>query len=508
MANRPFALLEQSAHGLRLVTVNAAARRLGLGPGLPFTDARARVPDLVHEDADMMADQRALSGLALWLMRFSPKICVEPPDGVLLDVTGCSGLWGGEEALLLALQQALARAHIPHRLALAGTVGAASALARHGPDQIQGNKPILIEPTGERAALAHLPMRCLRLGPYALRTLTRFGLVRVGQLYGLDRKALERRFHSREASDAVLWRLDQALGQRSEPFVSLQEPMEHRVVVSCPEPLIHPEGIAAGLDHVLGILCFRLGEHQLGARQFAFSVWRTDGELRSLTVRTALPVRDAAHVRRLFKDRLEQIDPGLGIDAIGMQADRVGPFQYTPTALDQAFATSNADPTALASLADRLVARIGPDAVQVAHPVASHIPERSQSLHPFDGRMPDWDEVHSRIDQARHGARPMRLLSLPEPVQVIAEVPDGPPAQFVWRRVMRRVVRSNGPERIAPEWWRHLPSVSPEATRKPRARDYYQVEDQTGHLYWLVREGLYDDERGGAPRWFIHGVFA
>ena len=80
----------------------------------------------------------------------------------------------------------------------------------------------------------------------------------------------------------------------------------------------------------------------------------------------------------------------------------------------------------------------------------------------------------------------------------MAAVPDGPPVSFTWRRVARAVARAEGPERIAPEWWRDGPGA--------RTRDYYVVEDHAGRRYWLFREGLYGEDR--QPAWFIHGLFA
>jgi protein ImuB len=89
-------------------------------------------------------------------------------------------------------------------------------------------------------------------------------------------------------------------------------------------------------------------------------------------------------------------------------------------------------------------------------------------------------------------------------VIVLAEIPEGPPARFTWRRVSRRVVKAEGPERIAPEWWRK-PSPGKE---QARPRDYYRIEDEDGHRYWMFRDGLYQDSALGAPSWYLHGVFA
>jgi protein ImuB len=95
--------------------------------------------------------------------------------------------------------------------------------------------------------------------------------------------------------------------------------------------------------------------------------------------------------------------------------------------------------------------------------------------------------------------RPIRLFERPEPVEAIAEVPDGPPARFRWRRVLHEVTIAEGPERIAMEWWR-------DDTGQALTRDYFRVESRDGLRAWLYREGLFGRETA-QPRWFLHGLF-
>ena len=97
-------------------------------------------------------------------------------------------------------------------------------------------------------------------------------------------------------------------------------------------------------------------------------------------------------------------------------------------------------------------------------------------------------------------ARPLRLLARPEPVEAIAQVPDGPPVQFSWRHVTHQVAQVEGPERIAMEWWR-------DDRGNKLTRDYFRVESEAGARVWLYREGLYGREPGN-PRWYLHGLFA
>jgi protein ImuB len=219
------------------------------------------------------------------------------------------------------------------------------------------------------------------------------------------------------------------------------------------------------------------------------TVYKTDGDVSYVDVATSAPTRDPAHLHSLFRDKVERINPGFGFDLITLAAGAVEEMQHHQNRLDG----GSDDDLHLARLIDRLSAKFGPHAV--ARPVLrqSHMPERAEA------------QIAALADHTDEGAvltkeRPLRLLDHPEEVRVLYAVPEGPPAQFVWRRQTHKVVRYAGPERIAPEWWKDRPGT--------RLRDYFKVEDQSGRRLWLYREGLHEDGRGGDPRWFVHGFFA
>ncbi|MEZ5968320.1 MAG: DNA polymerase Y family protein [Hyphomonas sp.] len=534
----PFVLIEGGAKGLVLAAANAPARALGLTPGLGFTDAKARVPEIVSEDIDREADQRALAALAGWMVRYSPRVALDGIDGLMLETSGCDHLFGGEAAMAAQLSETLDREGIGHAIGLAGTPGAASALARG----MGGSGPHMLAEGMEREGLADLCVSALRLSPEAETLLRRFGLTRIGQLYGVDRKALSRRFQSRDMADAVVLRLDQALGLRTEPLDPLRPAPAFSARLPCPEPLGATEGVSDGLRQLTEMLCAQLSTFGQGARAFAFHAFRSDGTVSGVEVSAARPVREPKHILRLFRERIDRIDPGFGIDLLLLEARRTGPMATSAVALSGDLAATDTDLAALSALADRINARLGEGATRIIRPAESHIPERAAREAAFAGDLPD---VPAPCVLA--GPRPLRLLARPEPLEVLASVPDGPPVRFVWRRVARRVVRADGPERIAPEWWRSLGPVpdapagggmtrkwlSPkldkradaaliEASRRrleeaergepvrnlPRARDYYRIEDEAGRRYWVFRRGLYDDGRGGPPEWFVHGLFA
>lgn len=493
----PFVLTEAGRNGLRVVAANEAAHRAGVEPGLRFADARTRAPELAAEPVDRAADAQALEKLALWMECWSPAIAVAGGDSILIDMTGGAHLFGGEDAMLDHMEARLKRAGLPVRLGLAPTPGAAWALAHEASGTKTGRR---VDEAGLKPGLADLPMAGLRLSDASLTLLRRFGLTRIGQLYGIGRKALARRFHSVSAADAVLTRLDQALGLRPEPLDPLRAPPDHSVRLPCPEPLLHPDGIRAGLERLAPALCERLEAHGEGGRRFRLAIFRSDQSVAAVTAGAARPVHDPAHLLTLFRDRLDGLDPGFGVELMELEAARTGPVMPQARPLDAVLAGDGPDVAGLAVLADRITARLGDRVVKILQPEESHLPERGEALAVYDGDLPDWQTA----TPPGPAPRPLRLFERPESLEVIAEIPDGPPMRFVWRRIVHRVRRADGPERIAPEWWR----AGASGPGGRRARDYYRVEDEEGRRYWIFREGLYGDGRGGPPAWFIHGLFA
>lgn len=453
---------------------------------MSLTDARAKLPSLISEPADLEKDAQMLRKLAHWCQRYTPVTAADGQDGILLDITGAAHLLGGELALLRDLTSKLEQLGFTCRLGLAATPGAAWALARFSPKQ-------LIPPHKQLAApLSPLPIEALRLDEFTIQNLKRLGLKRIGQLLDIPRQSLERRFNTKNESAAVLKRLDQCLGTIQEPLIPLMPPPLHYEQLSFSEPLTQTDAFYGALDKLLQALCSQLEKNQKGARALTFCAYHTDGGVCRLSVQTARPSREAAHFAHLFKDKVETINPGFGVDVISLGAHVTEPLRVRQTALGK---EKKQGRITLAVLIDRLSNRLGPHAITRKATVQSHIPERAESSIPPLASI-SWQHRPSP-------ARPLRLFAFPEPIEVIAEVPDGPPRMFRWRRVMRRIVKASGPERIAAEWWR-------DQVQRHRTRDYYTLEDEQGRRYWLYREGLYDDqsENARAPEWHMHGVFA
>jgi protein ImuB len=522
--------------GLRIAAVDAAARAGGVRPGMALADARALCPALAAEPADPPADRRALSALADWCRRYTPWTAVDPDTshpgeygggaGLLLDASGCAHLVGGEEALLGDLVGNLKSLGFTARAAVAGSIGAAWAIARFA-----SAAAAVVPDGGVAEALAPLPVAGLRLPPDLSAALHRVGLRRIGDLPPLPRGPLAARF-----GEALLRRLDQATGRLDEPLSPRMPQPALLARLAFAEPIGRSEDVARALDYLLVDLCARLQAAGLGARRLELAAFRTDGTVVRAAIGTSRPTRAPPHLRRLFREALEQIDAGFGIEAATLSALVVDPLAPTQAALDPQRRSGNAE--SLAELIDRLGNRLGGTAVVRLTPHPSHVPERACWEVPATTGLPtpltpplprrrekeDFPGGGCPVDRAekprlRAGKkaeapaggeehrsrqpRPLHLLATPEPIEVIAPVPDGPPVLFRWRRTRYLIARAEGPERIGPEWW--LTDGGHGAESLSRIRDYYRAEDTCGLRFWIYREGVYRPDR--PPRWYLHGVF-
>jgi protein ImuB len=469
--DRPLATWASSGNRRVLAAADRVAAAAGLRAGQALADAQAIKPDLLLRPADPEGDARALHALALWARRYTPLVATDPPDGLVLDITGCGHLRGGEAALL---QDALARLHragITARGAVAGAPATAGALAR-----ARGDNPVAV--SGIEAAMAGpLPLGlALRLSQPVLEELVRLGLRRVHDLLDLPRGPLARRFGGN-----LLDRLDAVVGRRRTPIRPVIPPPDLAAVQELLEPIITRAGIDAVLDRLLDDFCTRLRQAGIGARQVVLLAWRVDGAVQEVAIGTSLAMRDPAHLRRLFAPRLECLEPGLGFERMALEAGVTEPMAAGLQAglgvggrQDEAVAEM-----ALAQLLDRLGQRLR---VQRVAPVASHWPEHSvaalEPQHTSPSMLPGWAAPHW----------PVLLLRRPQPLEVVALLPDGPPSLLRWRGVACRLRQAEGPLRLEPEWWRARPGT--------QRRDYYRVELDSGARLWVCRSD---------GRWLLHG---
>ncbi len=448
-------------------------------------DARALAPALQACTADPDGDRAALTRLARWCGRVSPWTAADAGapglDGVLLDISGCGHLFGGETGLLSKLVGETRALGLTACAAAAPTLGLAWALARFSAPQAPKG---WVCSEGARDEFAGLPVEALRLADTAAK-LRRFGLSRIGDLLSLPRASLAKRF-----GPDLVRRLDQLTGMERESLTPLNPQADLRARLRFAEPLQTLEAITAASENAVASLCGALEREGLGLTRLRLTLYRVDGRARDLLIGTAAPSREAGHLSRLMRERLARasIDIGFGVDLVEAGAALV-------RRLDEAQADMTGQAGSgleAARLADRLNARLGGRAVRRPSPADSHIPERAARWSGFDRAATSWPTRAER--------RPLLILDHPEPAEAVAEIPDGPPRRFTWRRVRHDVTRAEGPERLAPEWWRAPMAAGPGLTR-----DYFRVETAQGRRFWLYRDGLYGAETR-RPAWFVHGA--
>jgi Nucleotidyltransferase/DNA polymerase involved in DNA repair len=439
--------------------------------------------------ADAEADRQLLDALANWCDRYTPLVALDGKDGLMLDITGCAHLFGGEERMLDDVLTRLSHMGFEVRGAISSTPGLSSALARFSGMRIA-------RPEEAEAALAPLPVACLRLDPETVALLARMGLKRVGDLMALPRAPLSRRF-----GGSVLLRLDQALGRAPEP-ISPRRPLALLSVErSLVEPIRDRDMVLDLVKRLAAGLKVGLEARGEGGRLFELLLFRVDGQVFRVEVGTATPLREPKRIAALYTERLQVIDDdldaGFGFELVRLNLLVSETYHETAPQLSTE-AVPVEDP--LPAFIDLVSARLGSGSLRVPVSLASHWPDRASTAMPLTE---DFRDEQPRPSPPARSERPLRLLPHAERVMVTAEIPHGPPASFQWRRVRHRVVRAEGPERLEPEWWIDGNLNEKEA----QARDYFRVEDTEGRRYWIYREGLY--ERGATdPSWFVQGIFA
>jgi len=474
---------------VRATAVDAAAEALGLHPGLSLSDARARRPEVEVVEADPAGDAALLKRMAEAARRWSPVVALDAPDGLLLDVSGCAHLWGGEESMLADAARRMRVLGFSVRLGLADTPGLAWAVARYG------ERPVA--PGGaRREPLETMPTAALRIPSETVQALARVGVRTVGQVMDKPRGPLARRYGA-----ALLLRLDQATGLRAEPLKAEQEVPPHRVEQRLFEPVVSEAGVLAFVERLAEALKARLDGEGVGGRRFGLELFRVDGAVKRLEVACSRPLAEPRRIAALFAERIASLNDGLeadyGFDVLRLWALKVQPLKAATGALD-GMAVESAD-AELDALADRLAVRLGDKAVTRLKPGDRREPERACRAVPYAEAEPSVASWAAEVPAAYQGTplRPLKLFRRPEPVEAVAEAPDGPPLRFTWRRVARRVAKAEGPERIAPDW--------SEGRAGRLTRDYWRLEDDQGRRYWVFRHGLYEET--DAPRWWVHGLF-
>ena len=484
----------------RLVALDAGARALGLKPMVALADARAMHPRLDVHDADPAGDLACRDALVDWCRLFTPLAAPDGDDGIVLDVTGAAHLHGGEMALMATMVRRLAARGFASAVATAATPGAAWALARFGSGG--GDRRRLaddLDLAATQRIFAPMPLAALRLDEAEVARLGQAGLRRVGDLLLRPRAPIAARF-----GRDIHRRLDALLGLCAEPISPRFEAPAFVAERRFAEGIARREDVEGTILALAYDLCGLLARYGEGARRLDVALYRVDGVVKHLEAGTSRPLRDPPAMARLFRERIEAagedgLDTGYGFEMVRLAATSAERLDQDQPSWD-ATGAGEAD---VAELVDRLGARFGLERVTRLRLADSHQPSRAAIAVSAALPVARGPSAASKIASDAADAlatlpeRPIRLLERPEPIETVAEVPDGPPLRFRWRRILHQVAAIEGPERIGPDWWKEGSGGT---------RDYFRAEDTGGRRFWLYREGLYRD--AAEPRWYLHGIFA
>lgn len=460
---------------IMISAASSAAEKQGIFANMVLADAKAVVPDILAFDDTEGFAKKLLTRIAKWAIRFSPIVAVDEPDGIILDISGCAHLWGGEDSYLKHILAKLTHFGYGCRGAIADTIGTSWAIARFG------KKESIIATAQQYNAILNLPPVALRIDPPIYQRLHKLGLDCIGKFIQFKPSILRRRFGAE-----LLLKIGQALGTEDEHITPIVIVAPYQERLPCLEPISTKPAIEFAIENLLISLCARLASEGLGIRSATLHGYRLDGKMTLTTIGTNKATNLVNHLFKLFELKISQIEPALGIELFILTANKVEPIHIHQEKF-WSKAPGLADDN-LARLLDRVAGKIGAQAIKRYIPQANHWPERS--LRPALSL-----EEKTEVKWQKANPRPSELLNLPVPIQVTAPIPDYPPMNFRYKEELHVVRRADGPERIEREWW----------SEPGEHRDYYILEDEKGRRYWVFRAGHYSEERSS---WYLHGFFA
>jgi protein ImuB len=437
---------------------------LGISVGIPLADAKAMVPGLEVFEEKPGRQEKLLHAIGEWCVRYAPLVSIDQPDGLILEITGCTHLWGGEQTYLKEIVTRFMTLGYDVKAAIADTIGAAWAISHYG------KQDSIINNGEHQNAILSLPPSALRLDKAVLQRLQKLGLYQIHHFMSMPRSVLRRRF-----GDDLILRLGQALGKEQEVMLPLQIVAPYQERLPCLEPIRTAVGIEIAIQKLLEALCFRLKNEEKGLRTAVLTCYRIDGKLIKAEIGTNAPSHHIKHLFKLFELKIPTIEPALGIELFTLEAPKTEELSPNQEAIWNT--NPGLDDQGVTELLDRL-------AVKDEH----FWPERSLKAAV---------SIHEKTDIGWKSSRPRptHLLHRPHQIEVSVPIPDYPPMLFVYKGKRHMIKKADGPERIEREWW----------LDKGEHRDYYYVEDEEGQRYWLFRSGHYSEQ---SSHWFIHGFFA
>lgn len=474
--DQPFVLTHKSQGKIIITATNKKAEMQGITSGMTVADARAFVKNLIVVDDRPNLEEKVLTGLAEWCIRFSPIVCADLPDGLIIDATGCTHLWGGEQEYLKTISRRIKELGYGVRISMADTIGCAWAVARYG------KLSAIVESEKELDALMPLPPNALRIEEDTIARLNKLGLRRISDFVAMPRASLRRRF-----GDQLIRRLNQAIGYEEEIIQPVTPIESYEERLPSLDPIITRKGIEIALERLLETTCQKLIKDGKGVRTCIFKGFRIDGKMQSMQIATNKATHNQQHLYKLFENSIDKFEPGPGIELFSLQVQK---YEDVISSQEKLWTSEKGlEDQELCQLLDRITGKFGNNAVHRYLPDEHFWPERSMKVATSltEKSISQW-----RIDKPR----PVQLLPVPEKIEVMAPVPDYPPMQFRYKNKLHKISKADGPERIEQEWW----------IQQGEHRDYYYVEDEEGKRYWLFRSGHYTGDK--SHQWFIHGFFA
>lgn len=475
LKDKIFVLAATSRGRMIIKQVSLSAQQKGIFVDMILADARAMFPSLEVLDDKPGLSENILTKIGGWCIRFTPITAIDPPDGLILDISGCAHLWGGETIYLNDIATRFNNLGYHIRLAMADTIGAAWAVARFG----QNNS--IIEPQGQLNSIMSLPPAALRLDAGTIERMQKLGFYKISSFIHMPRAVLRRRF-----GQQLLQSIAYALGEEEEMFQPLQAVEAYQERLVCFDPIVNKTGIEIALNKLLEKLCARLKKESRGLCIAVLKCFRLDGKMEQISIGTNHPSNNEHHLFKLFEIKISTIEPDLGIELFVLEASKV---EDVTTMQETLWLENGAiQDCKLAELLDKIESKCGHNTIHRFLPAEHYWPERSfkNALSLDDKPSSTWSD---RL-------RPILLLNEPELIKVTAPVPDYPPMSFRYKDKLHRIKKADGPERIEREWW----------IEQGMIRDYYCVEDEEGQRYWLFRSGHYEGNQ--LPAWFLHGFFA
>ena len=462
----------------------------GVTVGMTLSHARGLLQNrpIIEERFDPHGDERALHRLAMWAIRFTPLVAPDPPDGLIMNITGCQRLHRGEAQLVRKVARAFARLDITARIACASTIGCAWAAARFG------QTPCIIEAGQERKFVAALPIESLRLDAATITGLHEVGVKRVEHLLAIPRSQLTARFGSH-----VLMRIDQVVDERNETLntITPREPIVAERIFD--GPVVDLEAMFITVRDLVHDAAMALAAEESGATELSLTLTRVDASPIHMNLRLSWPSRDAKHLWSLLQPRIEKLHMGYGVDSVVLRvavSQRIAHVQHPAGPKWQDDTVSHDDMGREAGqLIDTLVHRLGPERTLKMQVHESHHPQRAARYVKLLSEQATKRSAAKSLLTAAD--RPSQLLPVPEPIDVMAVAPEAPPMWMRWRGDEHRIIDAVGPERIGDEWWS---ANNGDTTGTTGSKDYFKVQLESGRWLWMFR----DLDTG---RWFMHGAW-